>query len=104
MKSETLLSIAMVITIVVSKPMENEKSHSPHLKDVVKTRSRGGTHHFLTELFLFIHSGVGDTIYAMVMGPLAIGALMMNPCGSWKSCYQCLVLFGEAREQCRQRA
>ena len=84
--------------------MENENVHVQHLEDVVKTRSRRGTHHFLIEHFLFTYSGIGDTIYVMVMGPLAIGALMMNPCGSWKSCYQCLVLFGEARERCRQRA
>ena len=80
------LSIALVISIVVAKPMENENVHGigHHLEDVVKTRSRRGTHSFLIEHFLFTYSGIGDTIYAMVMGPLAIGALMMNPCGSWK--------------------
>jgi Ca2+/Na+ antiporter len=107
MKFAALLTIALVISFVVSKPIEDENAHGHHLEDVVKTRSRRGSHNFLNEPFLFIYSGVGyiySDIYTMITMPLAIGALMINPCGSWKSCYHCLILFGEAREQCRQRA
>merc|ERR1712123_297674 len=81
MKVTNMIYMALMVSFVMSKPLEDE--------DSANIRNR---------------RGIADTMFTVVMAPLAIGALMLNPCGSWKSCYQCLPLLGEARERCRQEA
>ena len=42
MKVTTIVSIALIVNIVVSKPLEKENDYGYHLEDTVKTRTRRG--------------------------------------------------------------